>query len=64
MKRLFRSQKNKIVAGIFGGLGEYLNVDPVLLRFGFVLLWVFTGFVPGIIAYFFSWMIVPPVAKT
>jgi phage shock protein C len=38
-KRLERSERNRVIAGLFGGLGEYLNVDPNLLRLaGFVLL--------------------------
>jgi phage shock protein PspC (stress-responsive transcriptional regulator) len=37
--RLERSERNRVIAGLFGGLGEYLNVDPNLLRLaGFVLL--------------------------
>ncbi len=38
-KRLERSERNRIIAGLFGGLGEYLNVDPNILRLvGVVLL--------------------------
>ncbi len=38
-KRLERSETNRVIAGLFGGLGEYLNVDPNLLRLvGIVLL--------------------------
>lgn len=32
MKKLYRSKENRVLAGIFGGLGEYLEVDPVILR--------------------------------
>ena len=58
-KRLYRSDKNIIVAGVFGGLGDYANVDPVLLRLFWVLVTVFTGFVPGIVAYLLAIVIVP-----
>ena len=58
-KRLYRSDKNIIVAGVFGGLGDYANVDPVLLRLFWVLVTVFTGFVPGIVAYLLTIVIVP-----
>lgn len=44
MKRLYRSQKNKVFAGICGGLGEYYNVDPVLVRIIAVFLTLFLGF--------------------
>ncbi len=59
MEQLYRSENNKIIAGIFGGLGERYGADPVLLRLVFVLLTAFTGFVPGIIAYIVSIFVVP-----
>ncbi|MDA8216959.1 MAG: PspC domain-containing protein [Dehalococcoidales bacterium] len=36
--RLYRSRSNRVLAGVAGGIGEYLNIDPVLVRLGFVLL--------------------------
>ena len=43
-KRLERSERNRVIAGLFGGLGEYINVDPNLLRLaGVVLLIVAPG---------------------
>ena len=59
MKRLYKSKTNKVWAGIIGGAGEYFNVDPVLLRLTWLLIVVFTGFVPGLIAYIFGMLIVP-----
>ncbi|GGP06906.1 PspC domain-containing protein [Oceanobacillus neutriphilus] len=38
MKRLYRSESNKFLAGVLGGLGEYLNVDATLLRIIFLIL--------------------------
>lgn len=58
-KRLYRSDKNKVFAGILGGLGEYLNVDPVILRILWVFITVFTGFFPGIIVYIVAIFIIP-----
>lgn len=58
-KRLYRSKKNKVIAGVFGGLGKYFNVDPVALRLLWVFLVIFTGFVPGMIAYILAIIIVP-----
>ncbi len=58
-KRLYKSDNNKIVSGIFGGLGEYFNVDPAFLRLTWLLITVFTGFIPGMTAYFFAVFIVP-----
>lgn len=57
MKRLYRSRKDRVISGICGGIGEYFNVDPVLVRVGAVLL-VFTGGV-GLIAYIAGIFIIP-----
>lgn len=59
MKRLYRSNENKVFAGIFGGLGEYFNVDPVMLRLAFVFLVIVTAFLPGVLAYLAAIFIVP-----
>ncbi len=58
-KRLYRSSTNKIFAGICGGLGEYAEVDPVVIRLFWLLITVFSGVVPGIIAYVFAIFLVP-----
>jgi phage shock protein C len=56
-KRLYRSRSDRMIAGVCGGLGEYLGVDPVWLRLFFVLLLFATGF--GFWAYLILWIIVP-----
>ena len=55
--RLYRSATNKIIGGVCGGLGEYFDVDPVLVRVITVLLFLATGF--GILAYIIAWIIIP-----
>ncbi len=59
MKKLYRSKENKVWAGVIGGLGEYLEADPVILRLLWVVLVVFSGFFPGLIAYIAAIYIVP-----
>ncbi len=59
MKKLYRSTKNVIISGILGGIAEYLEVDPVVIRVVFVLLTCLTGFFPGIIFYLVSLLIIP-----
>ncbi|MDP2926835.1 MAG: PspC domain-containing protein [bacterium] len=59
MKKLYRSQNNKVFAGIIGGLGEYFDLDPVILRVAWLLLTIFTGFFPGTIVYIASVFVVP-----
>lgn len=64
MKKLYRSDKDKTIAGIVGGLGEYFEIDSTLLRL-LVLFTIFiTGVVPGIIAYVIALLIVPKRPKT
>ena len=59
MKRLYRSQKDKKIAGIFGGLGEIFSIDPTLLRLAFVFIGLATGVFPLLIAYLVGWIIIP-----
>lgn len=59
MKRVYRSEENKVIAGIFGGVGEYLNVDPVILRLLGLLLCLLTAVLPFVIAYIVAIFIVP-----
>lgn len=62
MKKLYRSENNKVWLGVLGGLGEYLNLDPVLLRVVFILIFVFTGFIPGFVAYLLAAAVMPKKA--
>lgn len=57
-KKLYRSPTDKILGGICGGLGEYLNVDPVFVRVITVVFMLFShGF--GFVAYAIAWIIIP-----
>lgn len=42
-KRLYRSKKNKVFLGVCGGIGEYLGIDPVLIRLIFIFSILFLG---------------------
>jgi phage shock protein C len=59
MKKLYRSQEDKRIAGIFGGLGEIFNIDPTLLRLAFVFIGLATGIFPIVVAYLVGWIIIP-----
>lgn len=59
MKKLYKSEDNKICGGIIGGLGEYFDVDPALFRVIWLLVVIFTGIIPGVVAYLFALVIVP-----
>lgn len=56
-KRLYLSNQNKVIAGVGGGLGEYFDLDPVLIRVAFVVLAFLHGF--GLIAYIVAWIAMP-----
>jgi len=56
VKRLYRSKNNKVFGGVCGGLGDYFDVDPVLIR----VIWVILGLSGvGLLAYFIAWIIMP-----
>jgi phage shock protein C len=59
MKRLYRSDRDKRIAGICGGLGEYLDVDPTIVRLIAVVVGIGTGVLPFLFGYFIAWLIVP-----
>ena len=56
-KRLVRSRKHKVFAGIAGGLGEYLDIDPIIIRVIFVLITIFHGI--GVLIYIIMWIVIP-----
>lgn len=55
-KRLYKSSQNRIICGVCGGIGEYFNVDPTIIRLLLVLI-AMTG--SGILAYFIAAIIMP-----
>lgn len=58
-RQLFLSEKNKKIFGLLGGLGEYFEIDPILIRVVWIVVTAFTGFIPGIMAYIVASLIVP-----
>ena len=57
MKKLCRSNTNKKICGVCGGIAEYLNADPTLIRLAFVIVALAAG--SGILAYFLAALIMP-----
>ncbi|MEZ4755666.1 MAG: PspC domain-containing protein [Flavobacteriales bacterium] len=55
-KRFFRHPEDKWVGGVLGGLGAYLNIDPLILRLVY-LIFLFLGF--GVVLYLILWIVVP-----
>lgn len=56
-KKLYRSSTNSMLAGVCGGIGEYFNIDPTLVRLAWVLFSAFGG--AGVLAYIVAAIIIP-----
>lgn len=56
-KRLYRSRRDAWLGGVAGGIAEYFDIDPVIVR----LVWLFTGFFAGggVLAYLVAWILIP-----
>lgn len=57
-RRLTRSMTDKMIAGVCGGIAQYLNVDATLIRVIFLVL-VLAGIFPGVLAYIVAWIVMP-----
>ena len=59
--RLVRSQTDRQIAGVCGGLADYFDVDPTIVRVTWVILSIIAGAVVfGVLAYLIAWFIIPP----
>ena len=56
-KRLYKSNKNKVLCGVCGGIAEYFNVDPSLVRLGWIVFCALGG--SGLLAYIIAAVIIP-----
>ncbi len=59
MKRLRRSSTDRKIAGVSGGLAEYFEVDPTIVRLVGVAVALVTAVIPMLVGYLLSWMIIP-----
>lgn len=55
-KKLYRSSINRMLFGVCGGIGEYFNIDPTIVRLAWAL-FAFTG--AGVVCYFIAALIIP-----
>jgi phage shock protein C len=62
VKRLYRSRRNRWLAGVCGGLAQYLGLDPTVIRVLFVLLALIVG--GGFLLYLLLWIIIPVEPET
>ncbi len=59
VKRLYRTQHDRKLAGVCGGLGKYLNIDPTVVRIIFIVLIIPTAFFTMPIAYLIGTFLIP-----
>jgi len=59
MKRLYLAETDRKLGGVCGGIAEYLEVDPTVVRLLAVVVDLLTGVIPGLVGYFIAWMIIP-----
>ena len=59
MKRLFLSRNEKKIAGVCGGLAEYFELDPTIVRLVVILICFATAVIPVIFGYVIAWIIIP-----
>ncbi len=58
-KRLYRSNKDSMISGVCGGLGEYFNLDPTIVRLIAILLAFVTAFFPMLLVYIILSVVIP-----
>ncbi|HLQ71088.1 MAG TPA: PspC domain-containing protein [Bacillota bacterium] len=58
-KRLTRSNNERMVAGVLGGLANYFRIDPTIIRLGFVAFAICTAIFPMVIMYIIAAIIIP-----
>ena len=63
VRRMYRSEKNRQIAGVCGGIAEYFHIDPMAVRLGWVVVTILSGFVPGVLAYLVAAIVVPVASE-
>ena len=56
---LRRSRSSRMIAGVCGGIAQWLGLDPTLVRVAYVLISIFSVAFPGIIVYIICWIVMP-----
>jgi phage shock protein C len=59
-RRLTRSRDHKMIAGVCGGLAEYFELDPTIVRVAYVVISIVSAAFPGILAYIILMFVMPP----
>ena len=60
MRQPLRKSKDRLLAGVCGGIAEWLGWDPTVVRLLYVLLSLLSAAFPGILVYLVLWLVMPP----
>lgn len=63
MKRLYLSDDNRKIGGVCGGLGEYFEIDPTIVRIVFII-FTLLSFGLGLLGYLLMWLVIPRKPKS
>lgn len=58
VKKLYKSSSNRVLGGVCGGIGEYFNIDPTVIRLLWVIMTLWHPAV-GILGYLLAWLVMP-----
>lgn len=62
--RLYRSSKDKMIAGVCGGIAEWLDWDPTVVRLTYIVLSLLSAAFPGLLVYLILWLVTPPAEES
>lgn len=63
-RKLMRSRRDRMIAGVCGGLAEWLGWDATLVRVGYVVISIVSAGFPGTVAYVILWLVMPESPRT
>ncbi len=62
-EKALKRSKNSMIAGVCGGIADWLGWDPTIVRVGYVILSIVSAAFPGILVYIILWAVMPPPEK-
>ncbi len=63
-KKLYKTEQDKVICGVCGGIGEYLDLDPNIVRLIAVLITIFSAGFPTVVAYIVMACVLPFKSQT
>lgn len=63
MAQLYRSRRHKVIAGVCGGIADWLGWDPTAVRILYVVVSILSAAFPGLIVYIVLWLVMPVASE-